>query len=136
MPNGQGEKSTMAGIVELYNEVVKGNKEIRIEGDLDLMNTDVTVLPDNLKVGGSLYLSNTRVTALPDNLEVGEGLYLSGTGVTTLPDNLKVGGDLFLKNTGVTALPDNLKVGGNVVGLEENRKRLRKTAVPTVHPAP
>jgi len=55
-------------------------------GDLDLSNTKITSLPDNLKVGGSLYLSDIPITSLPDNLKVGGNLDLRNT---------KVGGDLF-----------------------------------------
>ena len=51
-------------------------------GNLDLSNTKITALPDNLTVGGGLDLSGTKITALPDNLTVGGGLYLSGTKIT------------------------------------------------------
>ena len=51
-------------------------------GNLDLSNTKITELPDNLTVGGNLYLSGTKITALPDNLTVGGGLDLSGTKIT------------------------------------------------------
>ena len=46
-------------------------------------------------VGGYLDLTDTNITELPDNLTVGGDLYLQGTGVTKLPDNLKVGGDIY-----------------------------------------
>ena len=71
-------------------------------GGLDLKNTGITSLPDNLTVGGELDLSGTGITSLPDNLTVGGGLYLSGTGITSLPDNLTVGGELYLSGTGIT----------------------------------
>ena len=51
-------------------------------GNLDLSNTKITSLPDNLTVGGSLYLGNTPITSLPDNLTVGGNLYLSNTPIT------------------------------------------------------
>ena len=83
-------------------------------GNLDLSNTKITALPDNLTVGGNLYLSGTGITALPDNLTVGGNLYLSDTKITALPDNLTVGGNLYLIGTEITALPDNLTVGGGL----------------------
>ena len=61
---------------------------------------------------GWLDLSETAITELPDNLTVGGWLDLRGTGITALPDNLTVGGNLDLRGTGITALPDNLTVGG------------------------
>ena len=48
---------------------------------------------------GDLDLSNTKITSLPDNLEVGGNLDLASTPITSLPDNLKVGGNLDLYNT-------------------------------------
>jgi hypothetical protein len=85
------------------------------KGDLNLSNTPITSLPDNLKqVGGYLDLNNTPITSLPDNLTVGGNLYLSNTSITILPDNLTVNGDLYLYNTKITTLPDNLTVGGNL----------------------
>ena len=76
---------------------------------LDLRNTGVTSLPDNLTVKGRLYLHDTGITSLPDNLNVRYDLDLSDTGITALPDNLTaVCGDLNLSGTRITALPDNL----------------------------
>ena len=51
-------------------------------GSLDLRNTPITQLPDNLTVGDWLDLSGTQITHLPDNLTVGGGLDLSGTQIT------------------------------------------------------
>ena len=84
-------------------------------GYLDLRDTDITSLPDNLTVGGYLDLRGTGITSLPDNLTVGGYLDLEGcTGITSLPDNLTVGGYLDLRGTGITSLPDNLTVGGDL----------------------
>ena len=83
------------------------------KGDLDLSDTPINQLPDNLTVGGGLSLSDTPITSLPNNLTVGEDLYLSDTLITSLPDNLtEVNGDLWLINTKITSLPDNLTVKG------------------------
>ncbi len=69
------------------------------KGDLNLRNTPITSLPNNLNVGGYLNLGNTPITSLPNNLNVGGNLDLYNTKITSLPDNLKVGGDLNLANT-------------------------------------
>jgi hypothetical protein len=101
------------------NFLVATNKKIQeyikngFKGDLDLSNTPITSLPDNLtKVGGNLDLGDTPITSLPDNLTVGGYLYLVNTPITSLPDNLTVEGSLYLRNTKITSLPDNLTVGG------------------------
>ena len=95
--------------LQQLNEMMKKNG-----GYLDLSNTPITSLPDNLTVGGYLDLSNTPITSLPDNLTVGGSLYLYNTQITSLPDNLTVGGSLDLRNTQITSLPDNLTVGGSL----------------------
>ena len=52
------------------------------QGNLDLSNTQITSLPDNLKVGGDLYLSYTQITSLPDRLKVGGYLNLNKTPIS------------------------------------------------------
>ena len=69
------------------------------KGDLDLSNTQITSLPQDLKVGGGLYLKNTKITSLPQGLKVVGSLDLRNTKITSLPNNLKVGESLYLKNT-------------------------------------
>jgi hypothetical protein len=81
------------------------NGKIICGGDLALINTPITSLPDNLYVGGSLYLINTQIKSLPDNLHVVGGLNLQNTPITSLPDNLHVGGGLVLSQNA----PDSLK---------------------------
>jgi hypothetical protein len=68
-------------------------------GYLDLSDTPIQTLPDNLTVGGGLDLRGTPIQTLPDNLIVGGYLNLSGTPIQTLPDNLIVGGYLNLSGT-------------------------------------
>ena len=81
-------------------------------GSLDLRDTKISELPDNLVVEGRLNLYDTKITKLPDNLIVGGWLNLRYAEITQLPDNLVVGGDLDLYNTNIAKLPDNLVVGG------------------------
>ena len=101
------ENYAIASQKKIKQYIKDGNK-----GDLNLADTPIKSLPDNLKVGGSLYLRNTQIKSLPDNLEVRGALSLSNTPITSLPDNLKVGGSLYLRNTPIKSLPDNLKVIG------------------------
>ena len=88
------------------------------EDDLDLADTPITSLPDNLTVGGNLYLGNTPITSLPNNLTVGGYLGLSGTKITSLPDNLTVGGGLFLKNTPLSQKYSKEEIQKMVPGVE------------------
>lgn len=84
------------------------------KGNLDLRNTPITSLPNNLKVEGGLFLGGTKITFLPDNLKVGGSLFSSDTEITSLPNGLQVGRNLYLSNTLITSLPDNLQVGGEL----------------------
>ena len=85
------------------------------KGTLDLSNTPITLLPDNLtKVGGDLDLRNTPITSLPNSLEVGRDLDLRNISITSLPNNLTIKGGLYLDNTPIISLPNNLTVGGDL----------------------
>lgn len=84
------------------------------KGNLDLRNTPITSLPNNLKVEGGLFLGGTKITFLPNNLKVGGSLFSSDTEITSLPNGLQVGRNLYLSNTLITSLPDNLQVGGEL----------------------
>jgi hypothetical protein len=80
----------------VLKRLAKLPKEQRIvKGDLDLDDSDITSLPDNLQVGGNLDLYGTSITSLPDDLYVGWDLDLSYTRITSLPDDLQVGGGIY-----------------------------------------
>ena len=94
--------------VEAYSLKRKAETEDRIqqyikngmEGDLKLFYTPITSLPDDLTtVKGNLDLDNSKIIKLPDNLTVEGNLYLSDTSIDSLPYNLKVRGNLSLRNT-------------------------------------
>jgi len=74
-------------------------EDLDVEGDLDLEDTKISSLPDNLTVGGYLNLYKTKISSLPDNLTVGGSLYLSRTPISSLPKNLQVELRIYLKNT-------------------------------------
>ena len=73
--------------------------KVIINGDLDLRDTQIQSLPDNLHVGGSLYLRGTPIQSLPDNLHVEGDLFLGKTPIQSLPNNLDVKGTIYIKGT-------------------------------------
>jgi hypothetical protein len=97
-----------------YN--VDSNLNIIFNGSLDLQAMNVAELPKNniMTVTGYLDLSNTKITELPDNLRVGGYLNLRGTKIKKLPENLTVGGNLYLEGTSIVKLPRSLKVKGEI----------------------
>ena len=77
--------------------------ELYFKGNLDLDNTDIKKLPDNLTVIGRLNLQNTKITELPNNLTVKGYLDIENTDINTIPNNLKIGGDLYLFRTPISS---------------------------------
>ena len=105
-------------IISAEGEVFNLDKlpdDLKINGDLDLEDTKITLLPNKLEVSGDLNLYKTNITLLPYSLKVGRDLDINGTGITSLPENLEVGVDLHLRDTDIKTLPENLKVGGTSI---------------------
>jgi hypothetical protein len=96
------------------NNIPLTEKDLNIEGNLDLTNTDIKSLPDGLKVAGYLNLTETDMGSLPERLEVAGNLYLDHTFIKSLPKDLKVGGDLSIEATYIKSLPRGLQVGGDL----------------------
>ena len=68
-------KNYIIATQQKIQQYIKGGSK----GDLELINTPIISLPDNLTVGGSLYLRNTPITSLSDTLKVNGSLDLRGT---------------------------------------------------------
>jgi len=96
-------------------------------GDLDFSISPIQSIPDNLKfVGGTLNLFNTNIKSLPDNLTVDGALDIRHAKLTKLPDNLTVN-NLYvdfrlLKNQ----LPKNLKVTDIMYINNTDREKVKK----------
>jgi len=54
---------------------IDDNLHIIFKGNLDLHDTQITELPDNLWIRGYLDLRRTKITKLPDNLKVEGTIY-------------------------------------------------------------
>ena len=90
-----------------FNEPLT-EKDLNIEGNLDLSNFKITSLPEGLKVGRVLDLTDSDIETLPEGLEVGHSLWLAGCwGLTSLPKDLKVGGSLYIYRTKFTEISDD-----------------------------
>ena len=78
--------------------LLQGKEVTKVIGELDLTDTSITSLPDNLSVKGDLYLSDTPIKSLPDNLRVKGNLYLKSTpnlDKNNLPKSLVVKGEIY-----------------------------------------
>lgn len=95
--------------LEECKSLISGNA-----GNLSLIDSDVTSLPDGLHVPGNLDLQKAHIERLPKALVVGGNLSVSCTYIKELPDDLSVGGNMDLSSSHIKRLPVNLSVSGNL----------------------
>ena len=82
------------------NEIPLTEKDLDIEGDLDLTYSNIESLPEGLEVSGDLNLTFCEnISSLPEGLIVRGNLYLSYSNITSLPKGLKVWGDIIINKT-------------------------------------
>ena len=81
-------------------------KDLNIEGDLDLFDSKIKSLPEGLKVSGTLDLSYSKIISLPKGMEVGGTLFLHLSKITSLPKGLEIGEHLFIGKTPLTKYSD------------------------------
>ena len=92
---------------KLENNIPLSKEDLKVEGNLNLIGSDIKSLPEGLEVGGDLGLYKTNITSLPKGLEVGGYLNLNDTKIKSLPKGLKVGGYLYIYSTPLTKYLDN-----------------------------
>jgi hypothetical protein len=61
------------------NNIPLTEKDLNVNGDLNLSDSKIKSLPEGLKVGGDLYLDGSYVESLPKGLEVYGDLYIADT---------------------------------------------------------
>ena len=65
---------------KLINNIPLIEEDLNVKGDLNLINSKITSLPEGLKVGGFLGLTACKgITSLPKGLQVGGGLFIRNT---------------------------------------------------------
>jgi len=99
----KGEKRVPIKVRLLYSDKFSPftEKDLNIEGNLNLSFTDIKSLPDNLKIGGNLSFTQSSIRTLPDNLTVEGSLDLTEEVINnSLPNNLKVEGRLYIRRWG------------------------------------
>jgi hypothetical protein len=105
-------------IVAIHRQIQQYIKDGR-DGDLDLYQTQITSLPDDLEiVDGELDLGESQITSLPDDLTVTGDLILTDSAIEILPRGLRVEGELGMSGTGIREIPPDLRVDGGIVLLD------------------
>jgi hypothetical protein len=70
------------------------------------LENNIPLSKEDLKVEGNLNLIGSDIKSLPEGLEVGWDLYLDYTMINTLPKGLQVDGDLSITNNPLAKLSD------------------------------
>lgn len=92
-----------------YPEHIESD-DLYVNGDLDLIDTNIMELPDGLFISGNLILTDcVDFFDLGDNMTVTSHVYLTNTNISYLPKNLKCG-TLVLRGVDIRVLPDDLVV--------------------------
>ena len=104
---------------EIYRKIQDYIKD-GSRGDLNLNDTPIKILPDNLKkVGGDLWLGGSKIEDLNNLEEVDGFLDLCNTPIKKLPDRLKkICGSLNLLRSKIEDL-NNLKYVGIYLDLQD-----------------
>ena len=104
----------------------KSPKVMEICGSLVLRSTPITELPEGLKeVYGNLDIYNTNITKLNDNLVVYSSFVLGYTQIEELPKGLIIGGELNLGNTNLRDYSNLHKVCSELVVSKEKYDEIK-----------
>lgn len=97
---------------------------LEVDGLAFFSHLPVTKVSEGTKINGSLNLGDTLVASLPDNLYVEDRLTLRNAPITTLPRGLKVG-ELDVRQTKIVQLPDDLVVTSEILANPEILPKLQ-----------
>ena len=97
------------GDLMCYVESTKLPNGLKVNGLLDISQTDIIEIPDDCEFK-SLNLRHAKVTKLRDNLELDE-LQAYKSSLTALPKGLKVKDDLDISGAKITEIPNDCEFG-------------------------
>jgi len=93
---------------KLLNNVPLTEYELTIKGNLDLDDSEIKTLPEDLQVNGFLSLAESDIESLPEGLSIGRSLNLSYCKeITSLPKGLEVGWNLNIRGTKLQKYTDD-----------------------------
>lgn len=83
---------------------------------LKLAKTLLTKLPDKFTyLEGSLDLTDSSIEVLPQDMTIKGDLIIGNSPIKELPNNLMVLGNLDLTNSTITFIPNTVYIGGNII---------------------
>jgi hypothetical protein len=101
-------------------------EDLIVDGDLDLTDSTLKSLPDNLEVKGRMITRFSKIEELPKGLKVDGSLELSHSIIKNIPNDIKIGASLYLHNTKITSLPEGLVIDLWLSIMDTPIKRLPK----------
>jgi hypothetical protein len=103
----------MANVINFF-KFLEDKADRRVPLKLKLLNDPESITEKDLYVYDDLDLSDSGIKTLPDNLTIRYSLDLTYCPIKTLPKNLKVGGNLVLYESEIESLPKDLEVEGDL----------------------
>lgn len=88
-------------------------KDISIGGSLIAYSSRLTSLPEFKKMW-YLNIRNTSISELPNNIVISDDLDISTTGITKLPKNSVICENVYADNQSLEELPSDTIIGGNI----------------------
>ncbi len=101
---------------------------IKTKSDLNLRSMKLSFLPNNLRINGNLSLVNSTVEKMPANLHVTQTCTFVNANIDCLPNSLRVEGSLSLSGTSIKnkKIPDDIYVGGRVYIKEHETEMIKE----------
>jgi len=113
--------------VVLENIVVNGNmyangskikriKNIHVNGDIQLLGSNIQHFEGKLYVGGSLWASGSILKTLPDDSVIKRTAKLQFSKLENFPKNIEVGHNCYISGTNIKhiSVENNIKIGKNL----------------------
>ena len=97
-----------------YNTKLTALPELKKIWDLNIRDTSISELPDNIVVLDDLNINNTRITKLPENSLICDSIYADNQNLEELPINTIIGGSLYFNSVAREFKMEDLKVCGYV----------------------
>lgn len=91
----QSKKITLSS-AEIESYRYTDGKDYYYSGYLDLEDSPIVRLPNNLKVNGSIDLEDSGIEKLPENLEVASNIYIRDTKIDKIPKSLRCTGGILV----------------------------------------
>jgi len=96
---------TFDGNLYMNGARLKNLPRLHVNGDVTLTDSMLESLSFGTRISGSLDLENTNLVFLPQDLQVGDELNIYGTKINIIPDTVDIGGIIYVRDGQLDAVP-------------------------------